>query len=49
VDLMAEARGFATTWSDWSALPRRRRGGLKEYFDRDKPKFRDTVAPRPIR
>ena len=47
MDLMAEALGFTTTWSDWSAVPRRRRGGLKEYFERSGPKYRDTVALRP--
>jgi hypothetical protein len=46
VDLMATSLGYATTWADWSSLPSGRRGGLKEYFDRDRPKYRDTVALR---
>jgi hypothetical protein len=48
VDLMASSLGYTTTWADWSSLPRGRRGGLKEYFDRDRPKYRATVALRPI-
>ena len=47
VDLMANSLGYTTTWSDWSAVPRRRRKGLKEYSDSDNWKSRDTVALRP--
>lgn len=47
VDLMASSLGYATTWSNWSAVPRRKRKGLKEYFDSDNWKSRDTVALRP--
>lgn len=47
VDMMAETLGYATTWSDWSVVPEDRRRGLKEYFDTDRWKSRDTVALRP--
>ena len=46
MDLMANSLGYSTEWANWDALPRAQRGGLKEYFDQDELKSRDTVALR---
>jgi len=46
MDFMARSLGYSTEWANWDALPQEQRGGLKEYFNQDQLKSRDTVALR---
>jgi len=48
MELMAESLGYRVDWSDWDALPPRRRGGLKAYYRKPPAwKRRGTCALRP--